>query len=515
MGRDCSALYAWNLSCVESLFLRGITNIKEKNKKSAMDPCSTPLGVGTGPDSQYGPAGETPSGSGKPSSSAPSSRIEETTMKETSSTTTRNSDGVCLVCALGTKGSHTYEKECKRYVKGATIAQMQRAARGGMKGRHRLLLELALQRSDTERGRTETSAEASVTREASSTSSSSSTSTSSPRTTKRSTSSKRKAGPQQTSRRLEEKKKIDPKDEGKKQTSAGKKRKIESNTETRERSPDMVEEILAWQGPRERGDEDKLNTKTEAKEDTRNKKAAPSGNTKMDKKKEVSKRQERPKVPPPASARADETKIDEVAVAKLEAAREMQKSTTAETPSGSGYRQKQPDTGNVAHTRINQERPASPMRPGEETPIEGESDIEKMVTEDEKPTKSGEIPRPDWKWRSETKPAEPAQAPRHIDVEQAAYLVLWFRKSKACRKEWEKSWSADQTSKDEEELARRLYSLDKRVEEGTTYAELRKTLKTLQCQEEEKWQTENSDGGVTMATDASYKTAWEYYSWNN
>ena len=296
-----------------------------------------------------------------------------------------------------------------------------------MKGRHRLLLELALQRSDAERGRTETSAEASVTREASLTSSSSSTSTSSPRTTKRSTSSKRKAGQQQTSRQLEEKKKIDPKDEGKKQTSAGKKRKIETNTETRERSPDMVEEILAWQGPRERSDEDKLNMKTEAKEDTRNKKAAPSGNTKMDKKQEVSKRQERPKVPPPASAR-DETKIDEVAVAKLEAAREMRKSTTAETPSGSGYRQEQPDTGNVAHTRINQERPALPMRPGEETPIEGESDTEEMVTEDEKPTKSGEIPRPDWKWHSETKAAEPAQAPRHIDLEQAAYLVLWFSK---------------------------------------------------------------------------------------
>ena len=162
----------------------------------------------------------------------------------------------------------------------------------------------------------------------------------------------------------------------------------------------MVEDILAWQG----------NTKTEAKEDTRNKKAPPSGNTKTDKKQEVSRRQEKPKVPPPASARVDETKIDEVAVAKLEAAREMRKSTTAEIPSGSGHRQEQPDTGNVAHTRINQD---SPMRPGEETPIEGESDTEEMATEDEKPTKSGEIPRPDWKWHSETKPAEPAQAPRH------------------------------------------------------------------------------------------------------
>ena len=392
------------------------------------------------------------------------------------------------MCALGTKGSHTYEKECKRYVNGATIAQMQRAARGGMKGRHRLLLELALQRSDTERGATGMNADASVTREDSPTSSSSSTSTSSPRTTKRSTSSNRRAG-QQAGRQQEERK-IDPKDEGKKQTNAGKKRKIESNAETKERSPDMVEEILAWQGPRERGDEDR---KTEVKEGTHNKKPAPSGNTKMDKKEEVSRRQEKPKVPPPASARVDETKIDELAVARLEAAREMRQNQTAEIPSGSG--QEQPDAGKVAHIRINQERPASPMRPGEETPIEGESDTEAMVTEDEKPTESGEIPRPDWKWHSETKPAEPARAPRHIDLEQIAYWVLWLGKSEACRKSWEKGWSEDQASKDEEELARRLHSLDKGVREGTTYAEVQ-TLKTLQDQEEEKWQTENGDGAV-------------------
>ena len=138
-----------------------------------------------------------------------------------------------------------------------------------------------------------------------------------------------------------------------------------------------------------------------------------------------------------------------------------------------------------------------------------------MVTEDEKPTESGEIPLPDWKWHSETKPAEPARAPRHIDLEQIAYWVLWLRKSEACRKSWEKGWNEDQASKDEEELARRLHSLDKGVREGTTYAELQKTLKTLQGQEEEKWQTENGDGAVAKATDVGYKTKWESYSWNN
>ena len=30
-------------------------------------------------------------------------------------------ESVCLVCALGTKGSHTYQRECKRYVAGATL----------------------------------------------------------------------------------------------------------------------------------------------------------------------------------------------------------------------------------------------------------------------------------------------------------------------------------------------------------------------------------------------------------
>ena len=57
-------------------------------------------------------------------------------------------DGVCLVCALGTKGSHTYRQGCKRYVAGATLEQMQKAARGGRKGHSRLLLELALQRTN-------------------------------------------------------------------------------------------------------------------------------------------------------------------------------------------------------------------------------------------------------------------------------------------------------------------------------------------------------------------------------
>ena len=155
------------------------------------------------------------------------------------------------------------------------------------------------------------------------------------------------------------------------------------------------------------------------------------------------------------------------------------------------------------------------MRPGEETPIEGESSTEEILTEEEKTTKSVEPPQPDWTWRRETKPAEPAQGPHHVELEQTAYLVLWFQKGEACRKRWERNWSEDQGSKDEEELAKRLHSLDKKVGEGTTYVEIQKTVKMLQGQEAENWQRESGDGHCTAAEDAEYKAGWKSYSCNN
>ena len=141
---------------------------------------------------------------------------------------------------------------------------------------------------------------------------------------------KRNASQQQASRQLEQKQ-PDPRDKGKKMESASKKRKTETTTETRESSPDMVEEILWWQAPSGRGTEEKQNTRTEVKEDTRNRKTTPSGNTKGDQKEEVSKKEEKQRVPPPASARVDESKIDDVAVAKLEAAKRTQQNATADS----------------------------------------------------------------------------------------------------------------------------------------------------------------------------------------
>ena len=103
--------------------------------------------------------------------------------------------------------------------------------------------------------------------------------------------------------------------------SASKKRKTETTTETRESSPDMVEEILRWQAPGGRGTEKKLSTKMEAKEDTPSKETTPSGNTKRDKKEAVVRKEGKQRVPPPARARVDESKI----VARLEAAKRTAK----------------------------------------------------------------------------------------------------------------------------------------------------------------------------------------------
>ena len=112
---------------------------------------STPQLVGTGKERRMENTVEKPSGSKDTGEKASASSSSATTVakvetsakrqdKATSSSTTEKGDGICLVCALGTKGSHTYQKECKRFVAGATMEQMKRAARGGRKGHHRLLL---------------------------------------------------------------------------------------------------------------------------------------------------------------------------------------------------------------------------------------------------------------------------------------------------------------------------------------------------------------------------------------
>ena len=296
------------------------------------------------------------------------------------------------------------------------MEQMKRAARGGRKGHRRLLLELALQRSDAEYDKAEERKAPPGRGESSSSTSSSSSSTSSPRTVQKRTSTKRKRERPEGKEKIQNqagtgtaKRKTETNTATRGQLpSTTTKRKTETNPATREDSPDMVEEMLGWQASSERETEQTPTARKKTEEDDPSKKNIPSGNTKGKKQAEIAKEEGKLRVPPPASARVDESKIDELAIARLEAARKEQQQKTAEknlgrqtptveVPTGSDHRQEQPHTEKEERICIHQERPASPMRPGEETPIEGESDAEAMVTEDEQPTESGKAPGPDWK----------------------------------------------------------------------------------------------------------------------
>ena len=104
-------------------------------------------------------------------------------------------------------------------------------------------------------------------------------------------------------------------------TGKGKASETEPATTEKEESPDMVDEIL---GRRTGSKQAKKETaKMHTEEENRNTKQAQSGNTKEKHTQETAKKEERKRVPPPASARerVDESKIDEVAVARLKAAR--------------------------------------------------------------------------------------------------------------------------------------------------------------------------------------------------
>ena len=423
--------------------------------------------------------------------------------RATSSSTTEKGDGICLVCALGTKGSHTYQKECKRFVAGATMEQMKRAARGGRKGHHRLLLELALQRSDAERDKAEERKAPPGRGESSSSTSSSSSSTSSPRAVQKRTSTKRKR------ERPEEKEKIKNQAENgtaKRKTetntaareqppSTTTKRKTETNTATREDSPDMVQEILGWQASSKRETEQAPTARTKIKEDDRSKKNIPSANTKEKKPAEVAKEEGKPRVPPPASARVDESKIDELAIARLEAARKEQEQKTAEKNPGSENLRMETDKETTVQmtrgkgqereekkpeeegTRHVLERPASPMtgrRDSHRRRVYYRGDRDRR----RRRRREGQGPK--------ERMAEPAHAPSHVELQQMTYLVLWFQKEEEeHRKRWERNWKESQRDKDEEELAKRLQRLDGRIGEGTAYAEIQRQLQMLREQEAE------------------------------
>ena len=146
------------------------------------------------------------------------------------------------------------------------------------------------------------------------------------------------------------------------------------------------------------------------------------------------------------------------------------------------------------NTPPTRERPASPMRPGEETPIEGGTSTEEIATDEEKDNKKGNKPEPDWSWHSKTKPAEPENCPSHVELEQVTYLVRWLQKDDEHRKRWEANWSECQKDKDEEDLAKRLRKLDKRLGEGTAYIMVQAELEMLRETAAENGQRERDDG---------------------
>ena len=265
----------------------------------------------------------------------------------------------------------------------------------------------------------------------------------------------------------------------------------------------MVQEILGWQASSKRETDQAPTARTKTKEDDPSKKNIPSANTKEKKPAEVAKEEGKPRVPPPASASLDESKIDELAMARLEAARKEQQQKTAEKNPGSENLRMETDKETTVQmtrgkgqereekkpeeegTRHVLERPASPMRPGEETPVEGESTTEAIGTDEEEGGGKGKDPKKEWKWRSETRPAEPAHALSHVELQQMTYLVLWFQKEEEHRKRWERNWKESQRDKDEEELAKRLQRLDGSIGEGTAYAEIQRQLQMLREQEAE------------------------------
>ena len=155
--------------------------------------------------------------------------------------------------------------------------------------------------------------------------------------------------------------------------------------------------------------------------------------------------------PAPASARVDESTIDEVAVARLEAAKKSLPEGKAEKEAEKGNTQTRTHSELTAQStrgtgettammrRQGEDTPptASPMRPGEETPIEGGTSAEEIATDEEKDNKKGNKQEPDWSWHSKTKPAEPEKCPSHVELEQVTYLVRWLQKDDEHRKRWE------------------------------------------------------------------------------
>ena len=257
-------------------------------------------------------------------------------------------EGVCLACNWRVKQKHTYGGQCAKYVPGATLEQMKRAAQGGLRDKRRLLMTLRLQCQDAQQQETITSS-----------------STSSPPS---STTRKRKQAKGQQEKPQE--------------TAIVGKRIGENNAPPlprtgeaiveEERNPDMIEQILRWGEGQKK--EAKVHEKTIGPEEG-GREACEEGSQPRGGQRNAGKFADQEKresrVPPPESARVDESKIDERerreqrvewtrnSCAKNQQSREHGKSDSAERSDDGWCR----------------EAPASPIRVREDTPVDEEDDL--------------------------------------------------------------------------------------------------------------------------------------------
>ena len=396
-----------------------------------------------------------------------------------SSSRPNRGEGVCLVCALGTKGSHTYQRECKKYVVGTTLEQMKKAARG--RRNHRLLLELALQRQDAEQEMEAAQERSRPPRREAAPASSSSSSTTSPsprRKRQKRTRDQRdlvptKPEPQQKEEKI---------DAAVNTTGKEKRNEIQQVTMDRDESPDMVDEILGRTASSRQA-----KTDMRTKEESCATKHIQSGNTKRKcKQQENTEREEKKKVPPPPSARVDESRIDEEAVARLEEAR------LKRIREESDKMKENKDNSDTAKLKADEEQrkaqqsqPLTPWLPREESLI-GDGSTTEEVEDDklEQDTRAEPHDRPTQlseAWHKNTRPAEPrmtkkwqASEPRprlegeqtQLKLDQLAYLAMWLKEDDETRRFWE--GRQPDLEEDIARLAREMQTTDLQLGQGAT-----------------------------------------------
>ena len=302
--------------------------------------------------------------------------------------------------------------------------------------------------------------------------------------------------PRQPEPQKEEKKPAPP------ATTTGKGKEIgtQPTTTEQEESPNMVDEILGRTTGQKQAKRETAETHTS--EENRDIKYAQSGNTKQKHTQETARKEEKRRVPPPASARVDESKIDEVAVARLEKARLERLSETGkdikerqgtkefkEEPNNPKENQERLDTAGSTEEkdqpRMQQSQPLTPLLPRDESPIGDGSTTEEMEEEKQEQA-AGAEPRqqpaqPSEAWRKITRPAEPQMPNKwkvigsktqldgkqaQLKLDQLAYLTMWMKEDEETRQFWE-GRQPDQEA-DTAQLAREMQKMDLHIGQGAT-----------------------------------------------